>query len=81
MEEFKMKKLLDREPTEEMLKALCAVKGMNIHTYREWWIEHFHALFDAAPELTVDMEPIFYVAWDKSSKHEGEKHAEIHINI
>lgn len=63
-----MKKLLGREPTEEMIIAACGVKGMSYDTCEKWWIEHFKALFDAAPEVTVDMEPFGYLKRVSTSK-------------
>ena len=45
-------KLLNREPTEDILRA-ARDSG---NTYSEIWGD----MFDAAPELTVDMEPVAF---------------------
>lgn len=51
-------KLLNREPTEEMVKAT----GVSPHLATTIW----QAMYNAVPEIRVDMEP---VAWMHVSRH------------
>lgn len=56
-----MKKLLDREPTEEMLRIVdCHEDG----TYRFTSLKAmWQAMFDAAPEVKGGMEPVAEIAY------------------
>lgn len=56
-------KLLNREPTKEMLAIGYSAWGVG--SVESVW----QAMFDAAPELTVDMEP---VAWESHTPIGGE---------
>lgn len=55
-----MRKLLDREPTEEMLGVLSFYPFSARVVYQN--------LFDAAPEVKVDMEPFGYLKRVHTSK-------------
>lgn len=61
-------KLLNREPTEKMIEAACAVKGIS---FRTWWIDHFQAMYDAAPNISIDMEPVAWMLTNRHGTHFG----------
>ncbi len=64
-----MKKLLDREPTEEMIKKL-GFEGFEGTIAYDIFLKNYHKAFDAAPELKIDMEPIAFLA-GMECRHDG----------
>ena len=57
-------KLLNRNPTEEMIKAAYAAHAAADAAHFTSVAQHkviYEAMFDAAPERTVDMEPVGHV--------------------
>ena len=53
-------KLMKREPTEAMAEEGLMELFDDTHTAKSIW----QRMFDASPELTVDMEPVAYIVQD-----------------
>ncbi len=47
--------MVPREPTDEQIRAGCAVIGLNYENYSEWMAKHYRAMIQAAPDTDVSV--------------------------